>query len=66
MKQNPLNTMPNNEWEWFHSLKKARKHWAFQALMPLVATIWQQNFIILKKRAIWFQMSQIALFMQLW
>ena len=42
MKQNPLNTMPNNEWEWFQRLGKARDNWFFQDLMPSVATIWQQ------------------------
>ena len=51
MKQNPLNTMPNNEWEWFQGSKKARKHWIFWVLMPLVATIWQQNFIIPRKKS---------------
>ena len=58
-----LNQSPRLEWEWLHSLKKARKHWTFWALMPLVATIWQQNFIIHKKRAIWFQMKSGSSFL---
>ena len=58
-----LNQSPRLEWEWFQGSKKARKHWLFWVLMPLVATIWQQNFIIHKKRAIWFQMKSGSSFL---
>ena len=35
MKQNPLNMMPNNEWEWFKKAEKPSVYKAFRTLPTL-------------------------------
>ena len=62
MKQNRLNVVICTEWEWFQRTGKPWYDWIFQGMIPSVATIWQHFFRIHRKRANWFWLGQLALF----